>query len=276
MLTDAGQAWAVNGFVGDYLDYTSGAANGQELPIYANTANTITVGIAFNPAPTGISTFSVVAGVTPNVLTDSAAAWTASQWLGYYLEYTSGPASGQFQPITANTANTITTATDVFPNPTINAGDTFKIVSVNPGTLTVYMGFVPTSTNLFSAAGPVGEAPQLSPALWLYDDGSTVFSYYTGFPGGALPVGLSALPNAGNVVTVNNGITIADTGAATWGGVVTSAGYAPGTTVEGDVLYASNSQATGFEVAVAAASCEYRLLVQLVVKLRRLRLHVGR
>ena len=41
----------------------------------------------------------------------------------------------------------------------------------------IYMGFAPTSINMFNGAN-TGEAPQLSPTYAEYDDGKNVFSYY--------------------------------------------------------------------------------------------------
>ncbi|MEM0124622.1 MAG: hypothetical protein QXF41_03735, partial [Candidatus Micrarchaeaceae archaeon] len=60
--------------------------------------------------------------------------------------------------------------------------------------ITVYMGFAATSTNLFNG-NTVGEAPGLSPTYGEYDDGAEVFNYYQPFGG------LSAIPSGWNEVS---------------------------------------------------------------------------
>ena len=74
--------------------------------------------------PTGTST----TGTTATVLQDTGADWTAGEWVGDDLEYTSGPAMGQSRPITANTATSVTTAA-FSPAPTLTGGDSFSLVT---------------------------------------------------------------------------------------------------------------------------------------------------
>ena len=153
-----------------------------------NTIPAASVGSTLSPA--GLTT---TVGTTSIVLHDAAAAWAVNQWVGDYLDYTSGPASGQFLSIVANTANTITVNVDFSPAPTEAGGDAFSIVTIVPSTLTIYMGFVSTSTNLFTTpAGKVGEAPTLSPAYGQYDNGAVVFSAYWDFAGNSLPAGFTS------------------------------------------------------------------------------------
>jgi hypothetical protein len=79
-----------------------------------------------------------------------------------------------------------------------------KLPSVPAATsFTVYLGFAPTSTNLFNTVND-GEAPQLSTTYGQYDDGANVFNNYWNFAGTALPTGLSTT----GYTTVNNGLTI--------------------------------------------------------------------
>ncbi len=75
------------------------------------------------------STFfgTTTAGTTNVLLNDTSASWTTNEWIGYYLLYTSGPAAGEAQLITANTATTATTA-GFSPAPS-SSGDTFVIVT---------------------------------------------------------------------------------------------------------------------------------------------------
>ena len=213
-------------------------ASGTILPSWLESGNSNTapsttywVNLGTNTVPAGSvgATFAsgTTSSATPTVLTDLGATWTASQWVGDYLEYTSGPASGQFLPITANTATTITTQSAFSPAPAAGGGDSFSIVAVNAGSLTIYMGFVPTASNLFSSSGPVGEAPTLSPTYGQYDDGAAVFTaLYSNFAGTGLPASFTNLNPASGTFSVSqdNGITIS-TGTATYGGIVTASGY---------------------------------------------------
>ncbi len=75
---------------------------------------------------------------------------------------------------------------------------------------TVYMGFSSTSSNLLNGIN-IGEAPQLSSTYGEYDDGANVFNNYWNFVGTSLPNGWSEQAN-GNIITINNGITMTTTG----------------------------------------------------------------
>ncbi len=67
--------------------------------------------------------------------------------------------------------------------------------------ITIYMGFAPTSTSLFNSQ-TTGEAPQLSSTYGQYDDGKNVFFYYQNFAGMQMPP--SWIGNA----SVNNGLVV--------------------------------------------------------------------
>ena len=71
---------------------------------------------------------------------------------------------------------------------------------------TIYMGFAPTSTNLFNTNN-IGEAPQLSSTYAGYDDGVNVFNYYNDFSGTTLTDFL-VTGTTGYTITVNNGLFI--------------------------------------------------------------------
>lgn len=73
--------------------------------------------------------------------------------------------------------------------------------------VTVYLGFFSSSTNLFNAQ-TIGEAPQLSPVYGEYDNGATVFIYYTNFAGNSLPSGWTAYNPSSISYSVNNGLTV--------------------------------------------------------------------
>ena len=70
---------------------------------------------------------------------------------------------------------------------------------------TIYMDFM--SSNVMSASGPTGEAPQLSASYGQYDNGNVVFSFYDNFNGVSLNGAWTTTKNGGTV-TVNNGITL--------------------------------------------------------------------
>jgi hypothetical protein len=78
-----------------------------------------------------------VTGTTTNatstVLNDTSETWTTNQYVGYYLEYTSGPAKGQDERIISNTAINITTAA-FNPAPTADGGDAFTVYGPPQGT----------------------------------------------------------------------------------------------------------------------------------------------
>lgn len=71
---------------------------------------------------------------SPTILTDAAATWTAAQWFGDFLQYTSGPAMGQSLEIIGNGGMTITTGSAFNPAPTPTGNDNFIIVALGPGT----------------------------------------------------------------------------------------------------------------------------------------------
>ncbi|MGC8580630.1 MAG: hypothetical protein ACP5MB_11350, partial [bacterium] len=77
--------------------------------------------------------------------------------------------------------------------------------SLNPAANVIYIGFN-TSKNFLSSSGTVGigEAPQLSPTYAEYDDGASVFNYYTNFAGTSTPSGWTV----SGTVTINNGMSI--------------------------------------------------------------------
>jgi hypothetical protein len=72
--------------------------------------------------------------------------------------------------------------------------------------VTIYMGFASTSTNLLNAQ-TTGEAPDLSSSYGQYDDGANVFAYYWNFAGTSLPSGWTFTQASGNQggYSVNNG-----------------------------------------------------------------------
>ncbi len=80
--------------------------------------------------------------------------------------------------------------------------------------------------NLLSASGTtgIGEAPQLSPIYAEYDDGASVFNYYTNFAGTSLPSGWYSYGPNWNDYSVNDGLTVGST--STFGGTNIGVAYA--------------------------------------------------
>ena len=106
-----------------------------------------------------------------------------------------------------------------------------KIAAIPAGSSeTVYVGFAPTTTNLFNTVND-GEAPQLSPIYAEYDNGKYVFPYYWNFAGTSLPSGFSfILLNATNApeiggYSVDNGITVYNQGSGSFTGSAFNVSY---------------------------------------------------
>ena len=89
----------------------------------------VTGEVASPTVTTPTVTGTTATGTTSTVMvisTDSVAV-APGALVGMYLEYTSGPASGQYELISANTNATITTAKPFSPAPTSTGGDTFAV-----------------------------------------------------------------------------------------------------------------------------------------------------
>jgi hypothetical protein len=82
----------------------------------------------------------------------------------------------------------------------VNIGS--NTIAASGGTLTIYMNFMPTA--VMSAAGPTGEAPQLSGTYGQYDNGASVFSFYDDFAGTSFNAASNWIVS-GITYTVNNG-----------------------------------------------------------------------
>lgn len=124
-LTDSGQTWGTNSFVGCTVKIISGTGSGQTKTINANTATVLTVDGNWktNPSTDSVyeiylramsSTGTATAGTT-TTLTDSNAIWGANMWQGYTLTIDSGTGSGQTLVVTSNTATALTFATATAP-----------------------------------------------------------------------------------------------------------------------------------------------------------------
>ncbi len=95
---------------------------------------------------------------------------------------------------------------------------------------TIYMGFAPTSTNLFNT-NDVGEAPQLSTTYGEYDDGANVFNNYWNFAGTSFPTGFTNYNNGGTS-TVDNGLNISLASSGNYYAFVYNTAISPDSIVE--------------------------------------------
>lgn len=123
-VTTGGQM-VVPGSRGDFAIVTLSLRNSDNQVINAIKVTNSTGFAAGAAATTGTTSSATV-----NVLTMASATWTMNQYAGDYLEYTSGPAVGQYLMITSNTFDTITTAAGFSPAPTPAGGDTFSVVHI--------------------------------------------------------------------------------------------------------------------------------------------------
>ncbi len=104
------------------------------------------------------------AGVTGNVVTVTGAAFTPSQYVGHYLQVTSGPNEGQIALVTANDATTLTVQPQSDDSITgLAAGHS---ISLSPAwTLDTFLGPQPVGTQLLAfsgAAGGINIAPDIT------------------------------------------------------------------------------------------------------------------
>lgn len=124
--------------------------------------------------------------------------------------------------------------------------------------MTVYMGFAATGSNLFNSR-ITGEAPQLSPVYGEYDDGASVFLYYTGFAGSSLPAGWAPHPTLGLAYvsySVNNGVTFPSQSAED-GQIDYNKTYGSGTMIDVDATITGQTVGPDFGAIVG-----YRLVGQ--------------
>jgi hypothetical protein len=112
-----------------------------------------------------------------------------------------------------------------------------KIAAIPAGSSeTVYVGFAPTTTNLFNTVND-GEAPQLSPTYAEYDDGANVFNFYDNFAGTSLD---SKWGNTGAYnFAVNNMLDITG-GSGNEIGIYSKASFTDPYIIDAEANYATN------------------------------------
>jgi len=95
----------------------------------SNTTTVQTVSLKY-PAITGSAT-SDPPDDTTGLLTDTGAAYAIDEWIGYWLEMTSGTASGKRYRINDSSATTLTCTDDNLYSDGVRSGDTYKIVPLS-------------------------------------------------------------------------------------------------------------------------------------------------
>ena len=108
----------------------------------------------------------------------------------------------------------------------------------------IYMGFAPTSMNLFNSYN-VGESADLSANYGQYDDGSSVFPFYSNFS--TLKGWLTYLPNGGSYSNFK-GLQVQFNGYNSYGPgyVVSNSTFGPGTMFSAKVTSLSDSDNIGY------------------------------
>jgi hypothetical protein len=140
VVADIAKSWAVNEHAGKILTLTTNV--GQNISavhrvIASNTANTITVVGASTTPTVGVSQYLIqdcrcfgtemsvgartgggraglASGGSTTTLVDSSKNWPPAYWIGRRVEIVAGTGAGAILPITANSATTLTFATQTF------------------------------------------------------------------------------------------------------------------------------------------------------------------
>jgi hypothetical protein len=120
--------------------------------------------------------------------------------------------------------------------------------------MTVYMGFASTSTNLFNTVND-GEAPQLSSTYGEYDNGANVFDFYDNFAGTALSSQWTSSSTSSYSIKVDDGLTISlPSGAAAGGAYVNSVNAVVGNNIILQGLINQGDESTTNERGLIGAS----------------------
>ena len=135
--------------VTDPVGYVSLGNTAGPSAIPANTDTRISIPLLNATASVG----SVAAGgIAGNVITVDGAAYTPSEWVGYYVQIVSGANEGQILLVTANDATSLTV--DVQPGDSLTGvsdGDSIELSEA--WTLDSFVGEVPVGTQLLAFSG---------------------------------------------------------------------------------------------------------------------------
>lgn len=167
-LTHTGSTWGTNAWAGFVVKIISGTGSGQIKSIASNTATVLTVDGNWTTNPDSTSIYRIYDGIFATTgkatsggattLTDSAAAWGTSQWVGYTLEITGGTGSGQTKTITSHTATALTVST----------------WTTNPDSTSTYSIYKQTGVNTaLNSVGAVGRHENAQKETTTVDAGSS-------------------------------------------------------------------------------------------------------
>jgi len=142
-LTDTGQAWTVNAYVGRLVSITAGTGIAQSAVILSNTSNTLTLSSYWTTNLDTTSQYSIA--ITPftgkttsssaNSITDSNQSWLTNMLTGSIVIITTGTDAQDSQTIISNTSTSFTTAGNFKVTP--DATSTYNILPAPTGTFTV-------------------------------------------------------------------------------------------------------------------------------------------
>lgn len=134
----SGAGWTTDQWAGHAVEIVRGTGMGQIRSAISNTADTLAVhggspvtGTAWDTTPDATSVFVIyrrATSATASTVSDSGAAWTSSEWIGYRVRIVYGPLKMLHQEriITANTATQLTVDQDWDVTPDDTCG--FEIV----------------------------------------------------------------------------------------------------------------------------------------------------
>jgi hypothetical protein len=108
-----GAGWGVDQFKGYSLLFTTGANKDVKVTVVTNDATTATFSPAVATATASGNAFTLwpmATGGTTTTLVDTGRAWTANQWVDFYVFFQTGTHKGLYRQIVANTATTLTFA----------------------------------------------------------------------------------------------------------------------------------------------------------------------
>ncbi len=209
--------------------YGSSTCSGPSQPSETN--------VCYVPVTLHNSTSSATPSNYPQLVTVNSSLYSSLESAGLQnVEFSTGPGgTGTLLQAWLESGNTTSSTTTVW---WVNMGSN-TIAAGN--SLTIYMNFM--TSNVMSALGPTGEAPQLSGTYAQYDNGATVFpTFYDNFAGISLASKWTS--DGFQTVAVNNGVTLTYV-SSNWNAIYTNTFSAALNNVADVYVEASNPSGTG-------------------------------
>ena len=255
-LVDASKAWTVNQWAGKNVDLLAGIGAPQTALIVSNTANTLTIAVAWTTTPLSGTTYDIrqtldpAAGTTYQVGQNSTATtlvsmrsnWIPSEYAGYALDLLTGTGAPQTRTVSSNTSNTLTISSP-WTAPLPVSGTTFQLRSTanlpgsgtgytlgtcRPGAYDITMTYDPTKFSVLTDAGTStgGNTTTVlmdTTKVWKLNQWSNSRLFLTGGPviGDAIVVS-----NTANSITVATAFPLAPDATSTYSiGGITDGGF---------------------------------------------------